>query len=107
MLSAEEKDFIQYWEKNRENERHFFKQMGYGLPMGLIFGLPILLAVVFHDWYKNMIPISKTQIGLISFAVVAISLFFAYFRMNFRWDRNEQLYKELKLKEKKQHEVKL
>lgn len=102
MLSPEEKKFLEYWEKNRENERDFFKQIGYGLPMGLIFGLPILLAVIFHDWYKNMIPISKTQIVLISIAVLAISLFFSIFRMNFRWDRNEQLYKELKLKEKKE-----
>ncbi|MEO9210636.1 MAG: hypothetical protein ABI208_06030 [Ginsengibacter sp.] len=101
MLTIEENDFINYWEANREKERMFFRQLGYGLPRGLIFGLPILLAVIFHDWYKNMIPISKAQIILISIAVIGISLFYSIFRMNFRWDQNEQLYKELKLKEKK------
>ena len=107
MLSTEEKDFINYWDENREKERMFFRQLGYSLPRGLIFGLPILLAVLFHDWYKNMIPITKGQIILISIAVIGISLFYSIFRMNFRWDQNEQLYKELKFKEKKDEPVKL
>ncbi len=105
MLTKEEKDFILYWENNRENERMFFRQLGYGLPRGLIFGLPILLAVLFHDWYKNMIPISKSQIILIAIAVLGITLFYSIFRMNFRWDQNEQLYKELKLKDKNSEKI--
>lgn len=101
MLTDEENQFIEYWDKNREKESKFMYQLAYGLPRGLIFALPVLLAVIFHDWYKNMIPITKSQLVVISIAVLGIALFYTIFRMKFRWENNEQLYKELKFKEKK------
>ena len=101
MLTDEEIRFIEYWDKNREKENKFGHQLAYGLPRGLIFALPILLAVIFHDWYKNMIPISQSQLVIISIAVLGIALFYTIFRMKFRWESNEQLYKELKFKQKK------
>lgn len=101
MLTDEETKFIAYWDKNREKESQFFYQLSYGLPRGLIFALPVLLAVIFHDWYKNMIPISKSQLIVISIAVLGIALFYTIFRMKFRWEQNDQLYKELKFKQKK------
>lgn len=101
MLTKEEKLFLEYWEANREKEKRISRQLVYGLPWGLIFALPVLVLVIFHDWYKNMIPISKSQIILVSLCVIAIALFYAIFRMRFRWEHNEQLYKELKFKEKK------
>lgn len=101
MLTDEEIQFIEYWDKNRDKESKFMYQLAYGLPRGLIFALPVLLAVIFHDWYKNMIPISKSQLVIISIAVLGIALFYTIFRMKFIWENNEQLYKELKFKEKK------
>ena len=101
MLTDEEKKFIEYWDKNSEKEGTFTYQLAYGLPRGLIFALPVLLAVIFHDWYKNMVPISKGQLIVISIAVIGIALFYTIFRMKFRWENNDQLYKELKFKEKK------
>lgn len=99
MLTKEEESFIEYWEKNREKEKHVFRQLTYGSPWGLIFALPVLLAVIFDDWYKNMIPISKTQLILIIITVLAIAAFYAVFKMKFRWDNNEQAYKALKFKQ--------
>jgi hypothetical protein len=32
--------------------------------------------------------------------VLGVAVFFAIFRMRFKWEKNEQLYKELKFKEK-------
>ncbi len=101
MLTKEEKDFVTYWESHREKENTFVNKMIYGGPWGLIFALPILVAVIFHDWYKRMIPISKTQLVLIGICVVGIAFFYAYFRQQVRWENNEQLYQELKLKEKR------
>ena len=101
MLTKEEQDFIIYWEGHRDKENTFKNKMIYGGPWGLIFALPILIAVIFHDWYKRMIPISKTQIVLISICVAGIAFFYAYFRQQMRWENNEQLYKELKIKEQK------
>ena len=101
MLTNDEKLFIEYWEKNREREKRFFRQLAYESPLALVFALPVLVVVIFHDWYKNMIPISRTQIILIIITVLAITVFYAIFRMKFKWDYNEQAYKELKFKEKK------
>lgn len=101
MLTKEEQDFVTYWESHREKENSFLNKMIYGGPWGLIFALPILIAVIFHDWYKRMIPISKTQLVLIGICVIGIAFFYAYFRQQVRWENNEQLYQELKFKEKR------
>jgi len=107
MLTKDEKLFIDYWENNREKEKKFFRQLTYGSPWGLVFALPVLLAVIFDDWYKNMIPISKSQLILIIITVLAIAGFYGIFKMKFRWEHNEQFYKELKFKESQEDVAKL
>ena len=102
MLTQDEKSFIIYWEKNREKEKKIFFKFLYGSPWGLIFALPVLVAVIFHDWYKNMVYISPTLITLIIIAVIAIAVFYTLFSMQFKWDRNEQIYEELKFKQQKE-----
>ena len=101
MLTKDEKLFLDYWEKNRDKEKNFFRQIAGGLPIGLVFALPVLVAVIFHGWYKNMTYISGSQIIVIIIGVLGVAVFFAIFRMKFKWESNEQLYKELKFKEKK------
>ena len=101
MITDQEKLFIDYWEANREKEKKTFYQLALGLPLGLVFALPVLLAVIFHDWYKRMIFISTSQITLILITVLGIAVFFALFRMRFKWEENEQRYKELKFKQTK------
>ena len=107
MLTREEESFIVYWEKNREKEKKIFWKFLYGSPWGLVFALPILIAVIFHDWYKNMVYISPSLITLIIIAVLAIAIFYTLFSMQFKWDRNEQIYEELKFKQKKEDAAKL
>jgi hypothetical protein len=102
MLTKEEKSFIEYWENNKEKDKKVWRRFLYGSPWGLIFALPILVAVIFHDWYKNMVAISPSLITLIIIAVIGIAVFYTIFSMQFKWDRNEQIYKELKFKEKKE-----
>src|ERR1700712_1157212 len=101
MLTNDEKLFLEYWEKNRDTQKRFMHQLTVGLPMGLIFALPVLIAVIFHNWYKSMIYISSSQVIVIIIGVLGIAVFFAMFRMKFKWENNEQLYKELKFKELK------
>lgn len=107
MLTKEEKAFIEYWEKNREQEKKVWRKFLYGSPWGLIFAMPILLAVIFHDWYKNMIQISPSLITLIIITVLGIAVFFTLFSMHFKWDRNEQVYKELKFKQEQEENARL
>ena len=100
MLTKDEKFFLEYWEKSRDKEKQFLRQLAIGLPMGLVFALPVLLVVIFHGWYKNMIYISDSQIIVIIIGVLSVAIFFSIFRGKFKWEHNEQLYKELKFKEK-------
>jgi uncharacterized membrane protein YuzA (DUF378 family) len=101
MLTKDEQLFVDYWEKNRDKEKSIVRQLAGGLPIGLLFALPVLVAAIFHNWYKSMIYISTAQIVVIIVGVAGIAVFFAVFRMKFKWENNEQLYKELKFKEKK------
>jgi len=100
MLTKDELLFLEYWEKNRDKENQFLRQLLVGLPMGLVFSLPVLLAVIFHGWYKNMIYISDSQLIIIMITVLVVAIFFSIFRGKFKWEHNEQLYKELKFKER-------
>jgi hypothetical protein len=106
MISEKEIAFLRYWEKNRDIENSFISKLTRGFPMALLFGLPIILLVVvvrlfLPDYYMK---ISGTSPGMFITAVIAMLLvvtFYAYFRMQFKWEMNEQLYQELKLKENK------
>ncbi len=102
MLSAEEKEFVCWWEANRLKEKRLLKQLSIGLPLGLAFGFPILLSVLFRGWYKNMPYVSGSQLTVIMIAVLLIIVFYAIFRMRFKWEINEQRYNEMKEKKEQQ-----
>ncbi len=101
MITVQEELFIHYWESNRNRQKKLFYQLAIGLPVGLVFALPVLLSVIFHDWYKQMTFISDSQITVILITVLGIAVFFALFRMKFKWEENEQHYKELKFRQSK------
>ncbi len=73
--------------------------------MAMLFGLPILLSVVavqlfLPEWSTK---ISKTSSGtyvIVFIAVLIAVLFYAFFRKHYQWEMNEQLYRELKEREK-------
>jgi hypothetical protein len=106
MVTEEERKFLRYWEQNRDNENNFTVKLAKGFPKALMFGLPIILLVIvvrlfFPEWYTK---ISQTSPGTFITAIVAvigIVIFYSYFSMQFKWEANDQLYKELKVKEKK------
>lgn len=108
MLTDKEKQFLEYWEQNRDYESLFLSKLLRGLPMSLLFSLPIILSVVAVKLYSPDwdMKISKTSPGTfitIIFAVLLITLFYAFFRMHFKWENNEQVYKIIKLKKEKQN----
>lgn len=98
MLSAEEKEFMQWWEQNRSKEKRLLSQLTIGLPLGLAFGFPILLSIMFRGWYKNMPYVSGSQLTIILIAVLLVVVFYAIFKMRFKWEMNEQRYLELQQK---------
>ena len=106
MISEKDKAFLAYWEANRDIENTFLSKLTRGFPMALLFGLPIILLLVvvrlfLPEWYMK---ISGTSPGMFITAVIAmmgVVVFYAYFRMQFKWEMNDQLYQEIKFKEKK------
>ena len=104
MLSEKDKQFMRYWEKERLKQNTFVSKILRGLPMALIFCLPILLFIVavylfFPEWYMRISGTSQGTFITIIIAVFICILFFSYFRMHYKWEMNEQLYNELKSKE--------
>jgi len=104
MLSEKEEQFLIYWERNKEMQSTFLSKLSSGLPMALLFGLPILLSVVivylfFPEWYTKISNTGPGTFKIIVLAVFVAMLFFSYFRMQFKWEMNEQAYQELKNKQ--------
>jgi len=107
MLSAEEENFIKYWEENREIRSGSLNKLLGGLPMACMFGLPILLFIVcvylfLPNWYTKISGTSSSTFFVIVLAVFIAIIFYAFTRMHFKWEMNEQLYLELKHKQRKQ-----
>ena len=95
--------------------------------MALMFGLPILLFFIaikiflpgwattspgnkktdfdLPGWAAKFSQVSIGDIIMVVIGIIILILFYAYFRMHFKWEMNEQLYKELKYKESSEHAV--
>ena len=102
MLDQREKLFIEYWELNREKEKNIFYQVLAGLPIGLLFALPIIF-IVFTSryWFKRADMVANTELNpvLLVSAVFIIATFVAILYKRHQWEMKEQQYKELKVKE--------
>jgi len=103
MLSEKDKQFIIYWEKERERQSGIMAKLLAGLPMAVLFCVPILLFIAavylfLPEWYTRVSNSMSGSILTIVMAVIICILFFAYFRMQFKWEMNEQHYLELKSK---------
>ncbi len=106
MLTQQQVDFIAYWEKNKDVQNTFNSKLIRGLPMASVFCLPILLLVLFiylyvPDWYFKISKTSGSSFFVVIIAVLIATVFYAFVRMHFKWEMNDNLYKQLKQKQKK------
>ncbi len=97
-----------YWEREKESRNTFSAKLTGGIPMAALFSVPILLFITavylfFPEWYTKISSRLPGSIFIIVLAVMFCILFFSYFRMQYKWEMNEQLYRELKNKENKSH----
>jgi membrane protein YdbS with pleckstrin-like domain len=105
MLDKEQADFLILWEAKREEYSTTSSKLLRGLPMACIFALPILflIAIVYFfipDWYYKISKTSSQTFVVVAIAVFIVIIFYAFVRMHFKWEMNEQLFKELKQKQK-------
>jgi len=104
MLNEEEEAFIEYWKANRDKQKRIFRQFLLGIPMALLFVIPICINF-FSGWYKRAAMISSTSEfspGILLFALILIVVFVAVFSRKFKWDQFEQRYIELMARKEKQ-----
>jgi peptidoglycan/LPS O-acetylase OafA/YrhL len=102
MLNEQEKMFVAYWEANRLKEKKIMKQLLIGLPVGALFGLPIIFMLISGKfWYKraDMEAASHLNPFVLIIAVVLIIAFVAIFYKRHQWDMKEQQYLEIKARE--------
>lgn len=102
MLSKEEEKFLTDWETRREKEKKWLRQLIIGLPVGLLIGAAIVFSLI-SGWYTraDMVANSEMNPFVFLFAILAISCFTALFFKRSKWEQNEQLYQELKIKKEK------
>ena len=100
-LSEKELAFMTYWESHRLKEKRFLNQLLVGLPLGILFGMPILINF-FLGWYKRAEMVANTQLNpvILITAIVLIIVFIAIFSRRHKWEMKEQYYQELKAREK-------
>ncbi len=99
-LSNDEERFMDWWEKNRDIRKKTSKQLMIGLPMATVFVFAILFNF-FAGWYKRATMMMNTNSSLILvliIAAIAIVVFYSIFSMRYKWEMNEQRYKELQAK---------
>lgn len=99
MLTDRDKKFIAYWELNRDKEKKVFRQLLVGLPLGLLFAVPIVINFS-SGWYKRATMWARGHADdstgpVVVIAALIILVFVAIFSKKHRWDMNEQAYREL------------
>lgn len=108
MLTEREKQFIEYWKQNRRREKKVFRQLLVGLPLGLLFVVPIILNFS-SGWYKRANMWARGHAddntgAVLLVAALIILVFVAIFSKRHRWDMNEQSYQELASRQAKENE---
>ncbi|MBI1344195.1 MAG: hypothetical protein GC171_14820 [Terrimonas sp.] len=102
MLTPDEKKFVIYWEKNRDQKKKVSKQLSVGLPAGTLIVIAIFINF-FSGWYKRALMeynADKSIFPVLLIAAAGIAVFFTVFSVRHKWDMNEQHYRELISKEK-------
>ena len=110
MLTEKEKKFMLYWEQEREKQSSTKAKLINGLPMAVLFSMPVLLLITavylfFPEWYTKISNRLAGSLVTIIIALILCTLFYSYFRMHYKWEMNEQLYLELKAKSKKSEDL--
>ncbi|MFZ9686982.1 MAG: hypothetical protein ACO3AW_03335 [Chitinophagaceae bacterium] len=101
--SEEEIKFMAYWEQNRLKQKRFLTQLTYGLPIGVIFAIPILVNFLLgRFWYKRADAVGLSQFNptILIVAVILIAVFVAILNRRFKWEKFEHEYQRLLAKSK-------
>jgi len=97
MLTKEETAFIDYWERNRLRRKKVVRQFLLGVPIGLLFAVPIVINL-FSGWDKHADMEANSadfDPRVLFVALLLIVGFTSIFWQRHKWDQYEQRYREL------------
>jgi hypothetical protein len=97
MLTQQDKDFIRYWEANRLRRKKVVRQFLIGIPIGLLFVIPIVINFS-SGWYRRAdMEAHSADFNpvVLLVALLLIVGFTAIFYQRHQWDQYEQHYREL------------
>jgi membrane protein YdbS with pleckstrin-like domain len=104
MLTQREKDFIRYWEANRLRRKKVVRQFLIGIPIGLLFVIPIVINFS-SGWYRRAdMEANSSDFNpvVLLVALLLIVGFTAIFYQRHQWDQYEQHYRELLARQEKE-----
>ena len=107
MLTKEENAFIEYWEKNRLKRKKLVRQFLLGVPIGLLFVIPIVINLS-SGWYKRATMEANSgdfDPRVLFVALLLIVGFTSIFWQRHKWDQYEQRYRELLARRERAAEV--
>jgi hypothetical protein len=108
MLTESERRFLEYWEAHRLREKKINKQLLLGLPIGLLFAIPVLILLFSGKfWYQraSMVANSQSSPVILMIAVICIAVFVGVFYKRHQWEMREQQYLELKAKKQEEESM--
>ena len=108
MLTKEEETFIRYWAANRDRHNKLFRQFLVGIPIGLLFVIPIVINFS-SGWDKRAdMEANSSDFNpvVLLIALLLIVGFTAIFWQRHKWDQHEQRYRELLIKQSAENEGK-
>src|SRR5690606_32828574 len=97
-LTKEEKEFIAFWEKEKDRQKKWTYLLFHNLQIGILFGAPIALFFMLEA-PRHRSLITHTDLVLIMTCIVLIVCFYAIFRGYSKWDASNSHYQILKMKE--------
>jgi L-cystine uptake protein TcyP (sodium:dicarboxylate symporter family) len=107
-ISSEEKKFIHYWEQNRDKDKKLANQLLFGLPIGILFSVPVVLNYLLSKyWYKRADAVGSSQFNpiVLIVGVLLIAAFIGFFSRQLKWEQHEQRYLEFRARQEKEDEV--
>lgn len=104
MLTQREKDFIRYWEAHRLRRKKVVRQFLIGIPMGLLFVIPIMINFSSGWYHRAEMEANRSDFNpmVLLVALLLIVGFTAIFYQRHRWDQYEQRYHELRARLQKE-----
>jgi membrane protein YdbS with pleckstrin-like domain len=98
-MNEQERLFVEYWERRRTTESDIVYQLMAGLPIGLLFSLPIMILLYTGQWWHkraDMVANSRLSPLILVIAIFLIAVFVAVLYKRHQWDMKEQQYLEIK-----------